>query len=320
MATTVNITSNYAGQAALDLILPAFKGSDTIGNQLITVEERVAFKWNVRKLSGTLSSTDATCDYTPTGTFDFTERVLQPKELQLQGTLCKRDFVQMWDAEEVMRAGANAKKLAAVVQRSVVRLMAENVGDDLEDNVWHGVEASAGQFDGLITRMLADSDVIDVTGNGISTDPDVDASAGTYVIDALQAMIDALPKSIYRKSDVFIYIPRDVHAAYTRVLGGFGTAGLGANGVGAQGFNGEKVMNYNGFNLVYAPGLLDGYMVAAQKGNLTFGTSLIADFNEVNIVDTSETLADDNVRFSIRYTAGTQYAYGNEIVLGQYGV
>lgn len=314
MATTVNVTSNYAGQAALDIIIPAFKGSETIGNRLVTIQERVAYKWNIRKLTSTITSADATCDYTPTGTFNFTERVLTPKELQMQATLCKADFIAEWGAEEVMRRGANAKQLAAAIQRGAVQFMAEELGDNLEDNVWHGVEASAGQFDGFVTRMLADGDVIDVTGSAIGTDPD--STATTYVIDALQLMIDALPKSIYKKSDTVIYIPRDVHAAYTRVLGGFGTAGLGANGVGANGFNGEKVMNYNGFTLLYAPGLQDGYMVGARQSNLVFGTSLVSDFNNVKVVDTSNTLADDNVRFSAKYTAGTQYGFGDEIVLG----
>ena len=39
-----------------------------------------------------ISSKDATCDFTATGTVTLTERILQPEEFQVNLQFCKQDF------------------------------------------------------------------------------------------------------------------------------------------------------------------------------------------------------------------------------------
>ena len=56
-------------------------------------------------------------------------------------------------------------------------------------------------------------------------------------------------------------------------------------------------------------------MMAAQKSNLYFGTGLLADHNEVKVIDMSEIDGSQNVRIVMRYTAGVNYGIGSEIVL-----
>jgi len=56
-------------------------------------------------------------------------------------------------------------------------------------------------------------------------------------------------------------------------------------------------------------------MVAAEKGNLFFGTGLMNDMNEVKVIDMADIDGSQNVRIVIRFTASVQFALGAEIVL-----
>ena len=56
-------------------------------------------------------------------------------------------------------------------------------------------------------------------------------------------------------------------------------------------------------------------MVAAQKSNLFFGTGLLADHNEVKLIDMADLDGSQNVRVVMRFTAGVQYGIGSDIVL-----
>ncbi len=56
-------------------------------------------------------------------------------------------------------------------------------------------------------------------------------------------------------------------------------------------------------------------MVAAEKSNLYFGTGLLADHNEVKVIDMADIDGSQNVRVVMRFTAGVQYGIGSDIVL-----
>jgi hypothetical protein len=56
-------------------------------------------------------------------------------------------------------------------------------------------------------------------------------------------------------------------------------------------------------------------MVAAQKSNLFFGTGLMADQNQVKVIDMADIDGSQNVRVVMRFTAGIQHGIGSDIVL-----
>jgi hypothetical protein len=58
----------------------------------------------------------------------------------------------------------------------------------------------------------------------------------------------------------------------------------------------------------------DDKIVAAQKSNLFFGTGLLSDHNEVRVLDMANLDGSQNYRVIMRYTAGTQFGIGNDIV------
>ena len=58
--------------------------------------------------------------------------------------------------------------------------------------------------------------------------------------------------------------------------------------------------------------------MAAEKSNIYFGTGLLADHNEVKVLDMSDLDGSDNIRVVMRFTAGVQYGIVDDIVT--YGI
>jgi hypothetical protein len=56
-------------------------------------------------------------------------------------------------------------------------------------------------------------------------------------------------------------------------------------------------------------------MVAAEKSNLFYGTSLLSDSSEVKVLDMGDLDGSQNVRVIMRFTSGIQYGIGSDIVL-----
>jgi hypothetical protein len=156
--------------------------------------------------------------------------------------------------------------------------------------------------------MTADADVVDVVGTTVTA---------ANVIDELGKVVDAIPSAVYGKEDLNLYVSQNVARAYVRALGGFAAAGLGAAGTNAQGtqwFNNGS-LSFDGVSIFVANGLADNYIVAAEKSNLYFGTGLLADHNEVKVLDMADLDGSQNVRVIMRFTAGVQYGIGSDIVL-----
>jgi len=61
--------------------------------------------------------------------------------------------------------------------------------------------------------------------------------------------------------------------------------------------------------------MTNDYAIAAQKSNLYFGTGLLSDQNEVQVIDLADIDGSQNVRVVMRFTAAVQYGVGAEIVL-----
>ena len=306
MATTTNITTTYAGEFAGKYISAALLSASTIENGGITVKPNVKYKEVMKKLSTNDLVADATCDFDPTSTITLTERILQPEEFQVNLELCKKDFVSDWEAVQMGYSAFD--NLPPSFQDFLVAHVAAKVAQKTEETIWSGANATAGEFDGLVTLATADASVIDVAAGTVTA---------ANVIDELGKIVDAIPSAVYGKEDLNLYVSQNIARAYVRALGGFGAAGLGANGTNAMGTqwwnNGS--LTFDGVSLFVANGLADNTAMAAEKSNLFFGTGLLSDHNLVKVIDMADIDGSQNVRVIMRYTSGVQYGIGSDIVL-----
>jgi hypothetical protein len=306
MATTTSITTTYAGEAAAGYISAALLSSNTIENGGILVKPNIKFKEVIRTFSTDGLVANGSCDFADTSTITTAQRIIQPEEFQVNLELCKQDFRDDWDA---LSMGYSAfDNIPKTFQDYLLGYVAAKVATKNESNIWKGVTANAGEFDGLVTLMTADATVVDVVGTSITS---------TNVIAELGKVVDAIPAALYGDPDLKIYISQNVARAYVRALGGF-VATIGAAGTdnkGTQWYNGGEGLSFDGVSLFVANGLANNYMVAAKKDNLWFGTGLLGDLSFAKVLDMSDLDGSQNVRVVLRFTAAVQYGIGSECVL-----
>jgi hypothetical protein len=311
MPTNTSITTTYAGEFAGKYISAALLSASTIENGGIEVKPNIKYKEVIKKIATDDVLKNATCDFDPTSTVTLTERIIQPEEFQVNLQLCKKDFRSDWEA---VKMGISAfDSLPPSFADFLIAHVAAKVAQKNETNIWSGVNATAGEFDGLVTLMTADADVVDVAGASIAAG----GVTAANVIGELGKVVDAIPAALYGKEDLYLYVSQNVARAYVRALGGFGASGLGAAGTNAQGTqwwnNGS--LSFDGVKIFVANGLTSNYIVAAEKSNLYFGTGLLSDHNEVKVIDMADIDGSQNVRIVMRLTAGVQYGIGSDVVL-----
>ena len=303
---SLSITSTYAGEFAGKYVSAALLSGNTIANNLIEVKPNVKFKEVLKRVDLSGAIANASCDFTDAGTVTLTEKIIQPKELQINSELCKTPFVSDWEA--VSMGYSAHDNLPANFSDYFIGLMSESVAESTENDIWSG-SAGAGTFDGFETLLAADADL-----------PAAQEVAGTTVdssnvVAQLGLIVDAIPTSVYGKEDLYIYVAQNIFRAYKRALGGFQSGGQGAAGVNGLGNNQDiDIQYFDGVKIVACNGLSDDTAIAAQKSNLFFGTGLLADHNEVKVLDMADLDGSKNVRFIMRYTAGVQYAVVEDIV------
>ena len=296
MATTTSITTTYAGEKAASFISAALLSSNTIEKGGVEVKPNIKFKQVLRKLATGDLIADGSCDFDATSSVTLTERTIEPKEFQVNLQLCKQDFRSDWDAISMgMSAHDNLPKS---FQDFLLAHVVEKVSSKNEQILWNGADSNAGEYDGLLALMGADSDVVDVAGTTI------DAS---NVIAELGKVIDAVPAELYGNSELSIYISQSTARAYVRAQAALGYKDLYHVGQTQLDFEGTKLMVCNGMPA--------NKMVAAEKSNLYFGTGLMNDMNEIKVIDMADIDGSQNVRIAMRYTASVQFAIGSEIVL-----
>ena len=305
MANPTITSSSYAGEFAGKYLGAALLSASTLDSGAITILPNIKYKaaMKVGTFSNLVRSADCDFDATTSGLV-LTEKVLTPSELQVNLQICKKELHSDWEAAQM---GFSAfDELPPLFSDYVISRVAAEVANATETSIWSGA-AGEGSFDGFKTLLAADATVVDVAKATVTS---------ANVIAQLGAIVDAAPSAILGKEDLTLYVSTNIARAYIRALGGFAATigGAGVDNKGTTWYNGGE-LSFEGINIFVAKGLGDNEAVLAQKSNLFFGTGLLDDRNKVAVIDTSESLGDDNVRVVMRYTAGVQIGIGSDIVL-----
>jgi hypothetical protein len=297
MAFTV--TSNYAGKAFGQYISAALKEAKSLEG--LTILENVKYKENIRKMAGSSLVADATCDFTDAGTLALTEKVLEPKNLQINVDLCKKTLLSGWEAEE-MRAGA-FNRTAPTFDQYVLSYFGEIIADAVEGSIWQGAAASAGQFEGFQTA----------TTGAFAVDGTVVASSATAayteanIIENLQTLVADIPSNVYGRDDLSIYMNWKTYRFYISAISTLGY-------LNAYNMTGDYKPVFEGINIQPCPGMADNVMVAAEKSNLFFGTDLLSDNTNIKMLDMTDLDGSDNLRVVAKFSGGVQVGVGSDIV------
>jgi len=302
-----SITSTYAGEFAGRYISAALLSAKTLENDSVTIVPNVKYKEVIQTVDVSGITQDASCDFTTSGSVSLDERVIEPKELQVNLELCKQNFVDSWEA---LSLGFSAHdEIPATFTDYLISYAGGKIAEKTEQDILGGVRANNGEFRGFLPAMSASA----ATGGATDVVQGTDSTGSidsTNVIAALNNLYDSIPDTVFGKDDLVIYVPTNVAKAYQKVLGtDF------ANGYLNMATVGEKPMNFNGIDLLHCPGMTASYMVASRKSNLFFGTGLLSDYNEVKLLDMADLDGSQNFRIIFRYTADAQYGIGQDIAI-----
>ena len=294
-----DITSNYSGEHAGQYIAAALKSATSL--EYLNVLENVKFKRNITKVAGASLVADASCDFNDAGTLTLTERILDPKELQINVDLCKKDLLADWQAAQ-MRAGAHNRDMSGDFTAFVMSYLSGTIADAVESSIWSGANGSAGQFEGFLTATTG----YFATDGTVGSDSATAAYTADNVIANLQSLVAAVPAQVYTKEDLYIYMNAKTYRFYISAI----------SALSAFPFNhmGQYSPEFEGVKIAVCQGLPDNQMVAAQKSNLFFGTDLISDHSEIRMLDMSDLDGSDNIRVVAKFTGGVQHGIGADIV------
>ncbi len=312
MSTTNSLTTTYAGEAAGLIVSAALLTSNSLDQGGITVRAGVKFKEVINKVELNDIVKDATCDFTATSTVTTTERILQPEEFQVNLQLCTSDFTSSWWAmEQGLTAHDDLPKSFADY---LVGYVAAKVAAKNETNLWSGVTANAGEYDGfetIMTNAPAQPAAQEISGTTLTA---------ANVIAQIRSAVDVVPTALLGNPDLRIYMNPKTAKFYVQALGGFGASGLGAAGIGDKGsmWYDNGALSFDGIRVFVANGMSDDTLIITTIDNLYFGTGLMADQVDVRLIDTRDTLGDQNVRIVMRFTAGCQIANEEDVVT--YGI
>tara|TARA_Y100001973_G_scaffold99554_1_gene158956 strand:- start:2378 stop:3295 length:918 start_codon:yes stop_codon:yes gene_type:complete len=299
-----NVTSNFSGKAAGFYISAALKETKSL--DFLTLIENIKFKSNIQRMAGSSVVRDATCDFTDHGTLALTEKVLEPKNLQINLDLCKDTLLSSWEALQ-MRAGAGAPPPPSF-EDYVISYMGEIIADSAETSIWSGVAANNGEFAGFLGTATGyllpgvDATVIQSTASGAYTAANIIANLQTLTAD-----MAANVSPILRKEDLYIYMNAKTYAFYVSAVSTLGY-------VNAYNMNGDYEPVFEGYKIAVCPGMVDNQLVAATRSNMFAGTDLLSDTTRIALLDMSNLDGSSNIRVVCKYSMGVQTGVGADIV------
>lgn len=293
MPTTTSLTTTYAGKIAGGYIRQAFIQNETLSH--ITLKENIDYKQVVKKLVDDITFAAPTCDFTPTGTVTITERVITLEKFQVQRQMCKKDFLADWEANYAQNGQLAPELSDAIIANMLAGIAAKN-----ETLIWQGVNGTTGEYDGFEVLMAAD-----VTVNDVSSP---EAITSSNVLAKIALLIAELPTAVKASTEKpKIYFGQQVWEAYIQAQVAAGNGWYATGG-------GEVPKTYMGmYEICVCPGMSDSVMIMAQASNLWFGTNLLNDWNQVDLLDMYAHDLSQNVRFNAQFFAAVQYGIGSEI-------
>ena len=279
------------------LSVKLLRKGETLSKGLVRVYENINYKLNLRKIDYTDGTQDYACGFNPAGQIDLSEKVLEPKKFKNDLQVCKEDFRATW-SEDLEGASAYNINLASDIENAIIVEVLGQHAQKIDNQIWNGDSANAGEFDGYIKLFDADADVIKLNGAVVTKD---------NVLDILITTLESVPVAIRNSNTLKVVVSADVYQAYNFYLVSQGVI----NGLGGA----DMPVTFAGYTMERVSGLAPNTIVIYERDNLIFGTGLVGDHNEIKAQDEDEIgLMTGQVRMQMVYNAGVEYYNSNEIV------
>lgn len=302
----IQIQTAYSGEVLNKILVKATTGNELVSRGLIRMEPNVNEKFYIPRMkTGKMLQKRKEQPTEADGKGDFTidEKVLYPKEFMAFTTFNPRSFERIW--KQWQPTGELIfKELPSHVQNTLLEELAKVVDFELGYHFINGVhgDAEGKFFDGILTRIMADDDVIELDETKLS------ANAG--MIEKLKMVYKAIPKTVRSAKGLRLLMSVEDVDAYDDELTALPNKGADPTSMNAKRFKGLTIEALSDWP--------EGVIVATVTGmdlttNLWAGVNLVNDFSAVKI--DKLTNAGEKYFFKMLMKADTNIAFGEEVVL-----
>lgn len=294
--------TNYSGEVLEMLLTRAATGNELVEKGLVHVVPEVAKKFSIPRLrTGKMlqKRKEMPTDSDSKGDFNYDERELVPVDFMAFTTFNPRTFEQIWRPFQP-KGNLVFAELPAEGQNALLRELAKSVKFELGFHFINGVygEDDDHLFNGIVTRMLADKDVVRVT------------SPETAMIKRLKEVKDNIPVTMRSNPGLRIMMSIADFDKYDEEL--TQQPNKGAN------YTDMNVERYKGIRIVPLANWPEG-LIAATICGMDYETNLWAGVNLVDDMDVIQidklTNAGEKYFFKMLMKADTNIAWGEDVVL-----
>jgi hypothetical protein len=300
------IGSNYSGEVLEQLLVKATTGNQLVAGGHIKVVPHVSKKCSIPRLrTGQMlqKRKEMPKQGDAKGEFAYSEKVLEPKEIMAFTVFNPRAFESVWRPFQP-KGNLVFAELNPTVQNQLLEEMGKAVDFELGGHFINGkyTEAEGDFFDGIITRIVADTDVIRPNGVAAITEDNI--------LPTLKKVKAAIPTTLLGNKNLKIFMSRRDFESYDSV-------------VTDKPYKGEDYTNmnperYKGIRIVVLADWPDDVIVAAVASNGTesnfwAGVSLVDDADVIKIGLLEN--AGELYFFKMLMKVDTNIVFGEEIVL-----
>jgi hypothetical protein len=295
--------TNYSGEVLERLLTLAATGNELVEKGLIHVEPNISLQYSIPRLkTGAMlrKRVEQPVDADSKGNFEWSERILKPVDFMAFTTFNPRSFEKVWRKWQP-KGNLVFAELPGEAQNTLLAELSKQVNFELGNHFINGVYAEGTDdtklFNGIVTRMAADADKIEVT------------SVATTMIAKLKDLKGAIPVTLRANPGLRILMSIADFDAYDDEL--TAQPNKGAN------YTDMNVERFKGIHIVPLANWPAGLIVATVCGmsidtNLWAGVNLQDDMDVIQI--DKLTNSGERYFFKMLMKADTQIAFGEEVV------
>lgn len=302
----VTVTSAYAGEVLEQLLVRATTGNEMVAGGHIHVQPNVTKKFSIPRLkAGKMLQKRKETPVTANSKGDFAidEKYLEPKDIMVYTEFNPRVFETIWRPFQPTGNLVFAE-LPASVQNQLLAELAKVVdfemGGEFINGVYHATDEGK-YFDGILTRIVADGDVIEIATPAALTQ--------SNIIAKMKLVRAALPAGIRNNPNLKFYLSRTDADSYEYELTDKPTKGQDYTNMNPERFKGIPVVALADWpkDVIVAAVTSTGI-----ESNWWAGVSLVDDTEAILIDRISN--SSEKYFFKMLMKADTNIVFGEDIV------
>lgn len=303
----VTVTSAYAGEVLEQLLVRATTGNEMVAGGHIHVQPNVTKKFSIPRLkAGKMLQKRKETPVTANSKGDFAidEKYLEPKDIMVYTEFNPRVFEAIWRPFQPT-GNLVFSELPANVQNQLLAELAKVVdfelGGEFINGVYHATDEGK-YFDGILTRIVADGDVVEIATPAALTQ--------SNVIAKMKLVRAALPNGIRNNPNLKLYMSVTDGDSYEYELTDKPTKGQDYTNMNPERFKGIPIVKLADWpkDVIVA-----AVTSAGIDSNWWAGVSLVDDAEAILIDKVSN--SSEKYFFKMLMKADTNIVFGEDIVL-----